>query len=157
MIVGWHSIQLSASLFEHPQEQRQDDANNNQEEAIKQDNMVADVEDDGDDKDKDNEIVLDDEEEGGELKDENDPHRFPSISSGGKESLAFVVKKCYRLSSQVQAWEGRKYEGISPQEQAEMIVAHVTSRNGLLGAKQERWKSRICVRKIRWVHCTSSS
>ena len=30
-----HSIQLSASLFEHQQEQRHDDADNNQEEAIK--------------------------------------------------------------------------------------------------------------------------
>ena len=106
-----HSIQLSPSLF---QQQQQDESQTTTTSSPNEESERKDAMDDDDD------VVVDDDDDDDEEGDdgEQDPHSF----SQSNDSLAGVLKKCLRLSSQTSAWEGFKYGGISQQEMAEMIL-----------------------------------
>mmetsp|Transcript_5490 Transcript_5490/g.15486 ORF Transcript_5490/g.15486 Transcript_5490/m.15486 type:complete len:2289 (+) Transcript_5490:225-7091(+) len=112
-----HSIQLSNSLFEQMEDDeieamQEDTTNNAVDDGEDGEDMVVE-----DDRGDDDDIMVDsDNNITGE-----DPHAFPS-KMAKSDSLAFVIKKCFRLSSQVVSWEGFKYGGISVEERARMIL-----------------------------------
>lgn len=107
-----HSIQLSTSLFEEEEKSKESQTFPTIPFRTKSDAMDLLVDEEGDDEDEEGEG----EDEDGAAEDGmTTPH-------SQQDSLVNVLKKCFRLSSQVVAWEGFKYGGISALEMAQMVL-----------------------------------
>ena len=109
-----HSIQLSPDLFEQTATSTNDSSSDN-------DNDKTAMSNHEEDDDDDDAMVMDDEDEDDGEGEAGDAVAM-DVEERKSESLANVLKKCYRLSSQASAWEGFKYGGITQEEWASMIL-----------------------------------